>query len=58
MHPIKGIFLKLMAVASFIVMSSLVKYVSGEIPPGQTVFFRSFFEIPVIFVRMFMRRDL
>ncbi len=58
MHPIKGIFLKLMAVASFIVMSSLVKYVSGEIPPGQTVFFRSFFAIPVIFVWMFMRRDL
>ena len=58
MQPITGIFLKLLAVASFIVMSSLVKYVSDTIPPGQTVFFRSFFAIPVIFVWMFLRRDL
>ena len=58
MQPITGIFLKLLAVASFIVMSSLVKYVSDTIPPGQTVLFRSFFAIPVIFVWMFLRRDL
>jgi len=58
MQPITGILLKLLAVASFIVMSSLVKHVSDTIPPGQTVFFRSFFAIPVIFVWMYLRKDL
>lgn len=58
MQPITGIMLKLLAVISFIVMSSLVKAVSDTIPPGQTVFFRSFFAIPVIFVWMYLRHDL
>ncbi|MCB1360799.1 MAG: DMT family transporter [Rhodobacter sp.] len=48
MRPIRGILYKLIAVTAFIVMSSLVKSVSGTIPPGEAVFFRSAFALPVI----------
>lgn len=49
MHPFNGILLKLASVTVFVVMASLIKATSGEIPPGEAVFFRSFFAIPVIF---------
>ncbi|MFN3823233.1 MAG: DMT family transporter [Pseudorhodobacter sp.] len=58
MRPMRGIAFKLLSVTLFIVMSALVKYVSDEVPPGQTVFFRSFFAIPVILVWLILRRDL
>ncbi len=49
MSPVtRAILLKLGAVTAFIVMASLVKAASAEVPPGQTVFFRAFFGIPVI----------
>jgi drug/metabolite transporter (DMT)-like permease len=35
-------------VAVFIAMQALIKAVSGRVPPGEAVFFRSFFAIPVI----------
>ena len=44
----RAILLKLGAVTAFIVMASLVKAVSSEVPPGQTVFFRAFCGLPVI----------
>lgn len=51
MSPItRAILLKLGAVTLFIVMASLVKAASAEVPPGQTVFFRAFWGIPVILV--------
>lgn len=50
MNPMKGILLKLGAVFMFVVMATLVKAVSVEVPPGQTVFFRALFAIPVILV--------
>ena len=46
----RAILLKLGAVTAFIVMAALVKGASSEVPPGQTVFFRAFFGIPVILV--------
>ena len=58
MSPLKGIALKLIAVMLFIVMSSLIKAVSDTVPPGQAVFFRSFFAIPVIFAWLALRGDL
>ncbi|MDH2325634.1 DMT family transporter [Cereibacter sp. SYSU M97828] len=57
-RPMVGIALKLGSVLVFIVMSALVKAVSDTVPPGQTVFFRSFFAIPVILVWLAWRREL
>lgn len=58
MRPLRGILFKLLSVTLFIVMSALIKYVSDEVPPGQAVFFRSFFAIPVILAWLILRRDL
>jgi len=58
MQPLRGIILKLIAVFVFIVMSSLIKAVSDTIPIGETVFFRSFFAIPVLVGWLAMRHEL
>ena len=58
MRPLRGILLKLGSVLVFIAMASLVKSVSDRIPPGQTVFFRSFFAMPVIVIWLAMRHEL
>ena len=42
----------------FVVMASLVKYLSDDIPPGQIVFFRSVFALPVILVWLAQRHEL
>jgi drug/metabolite transporter (DMT)-like permease len=39
-------------------MAGIIKSVSGHVPPGQSVFFRSFFAIPVIVVWLTMRKEL
>jgi len=48
--PMRGIGLKLGSVAFFMAMSSVIKVVSGDVPPGEVVFFRSAFAVPVILV--------
>ena len=58
MRPLHGIALKLASVLMFIVMASLIKATAQHVPPGQTVFFRSFFAIPVIVVWLAWRREL
>lgn len=58
MQPIRGILLKSISVACFVVMASLVKAVSGHVPAGEAVFFRSFFAIPIIIGWLWMRGDL
>ncbi|MEZ5750391.1 MAG: DMT family transporter [Paracoccaceae bacterium] len=58
MRPIRGIAYKLVSVLAFVTMSALVKGVSGTIPPGQAVFFRSLFAIPVILVWLAARGEL
>lgn len=57
-QPIRGIALKLCAVVLFIIMSALIKAASDEVPPGQAVFFRSLFAIPVILGWLAWRGDL
>ena len=47
-RPLRGIVLKLVSVLVFIVMQSLIK--AAHVPPGEAVFFRSAFAIPVIVV--------
>ncbi len=47
-NPLRGISLKLVSVAVFVAMASLIKSASAVVPPGEAVFFRSAFAIPVI----------
>lgn len=48
MNPLRGILLKLMSVTVFVAMVTCIKAVADTVPPGETVFFRSLFAIPVI----------
>lgn len=57
MEPFRGIGLKLGSVMCFVVMASLVKAASAEVPPGEAVFFRSFFALPVIFIWLARRGE-
>ena len=57
--PLRGIGLKLLSVAVLITMASCIKAASQYgVPPGQAVFFRSFFAIPVILIWLGWRHDL
>ena len=56
MSPLRGIIFKLGSVLIFIVMSSLIK--AAGMPAGQSVFFRSFFAIPVILGWLAWRSEL
>ncbi|MFK7838635.1 MAG: DMT family transporter [Sulfitobacter sp.] len=47
-QPGRAIALKIGAVFLFMVMAALIKGASGHVPPGQAVFFRSLFAIPII----------
>ncbi|WP_210530098.1 DMT family transporter [Rubellimicrobium arenae] len=57
-QPLKGIALKLSAVAIFTAMSSLIKAVSDHVPAGEVVFFRSLFACPVIVVWLLWQGNL
>ena len=56
MRPLRGIMFKVGSVLIFIVMSSLIK--AAHMPAGQSVFFRSFFAIPVILGWLALRGEL
>jgi drug/metabolite transporter (DMT)-like permease len=58
MRPLRGIVYKLISVTVFMVMSALIKSISDTIPPGETVFFRSAFAVPVILVWLAYRGEL
>ncbi|MBP9952798.1 MAG: DMT family transporter, partial [Cypionkella sp.] len=58
MRPLHGIAYKVASVIIFIVMAAMIKTTAQHVPPGQTVFFRSFFAIPVIMAWLVMRREL
>ncbi|WP_316014855.1 DMT family transporter [Roseobacter sp. HKCCA0434] len=54
---LRGILLKLASVAVFVVMAAIVKAVADDVPPGQTVFFRSLFAIPIILGWLALRHE-
>jgi len=56
-RPLYGIALKVISVTVFVVMSSLIK-AAGTLPPGQIVFFRSFFAIFPILIMLAWQREL
>jgi drug/metabolite transporter (DMT)-like permease len=58
MQPLTGIALKLCSVLMFITMASLIKATSEHVPPGQAVFFRSIFAVPIILGWLAVRGDL
>lgn len=58
MKPLRGIGFKVLSIAIFMAMASCIKAVADHVPPGETVFFRSLFAIPVIFVWLAWQHDL
>ncbi len=58
MNPLHGIMLKLASVAVFMTMASLIKAASDTVPPGEAVFFRSAFAVPVILVWLIVTRGV
>lgn len=59
--PLRGISYKCLSVVVFTLMAALIKATSQDglgVPPGQQVFFRSSFAIPVILVWLVMRGEL
>jgi len=58
MQPLRGIIFKVLSVCMFMGMASLVKAASGDVPPGQAVFFRSFFALPIILGWLAIRHEL
>ncbi|MGB7270629.1 MAG: DMT family transporter, partial [Albidovulum sp.] len=56
--PMRGIGFKVASVAVFVAMVSLIKVVSGDVPPGEIVFFRSAFAVPVILIWLIATRRL
>lgn len=58
MNPLRGIALKVVSVMLFTLMAVCIKAASAGVPPGQAVFFRSFFAMPVILGWLAWRHDL
>ena len=58
MSPLRGMVLKLSAVLLFVFMAALIKASSDVVPPGEAVFFRSFFALPIILGWLVWRGDL
>lgn len=57
-RPGRAIALKVGAVFLFMVMAALVKAASEAVPPGQAVFFRSFFAFPIIIAWLWQQKKL
>ena len=57
-RPLRGVALKLGSVLVFTVMTSLIKATAARVPPGEAVFFRSFFALPVILLWLASTRGL
>lgn len=55
-RPARGILLMILAITAFSVMDACIKAADG-VPPGQAVFFRSFFSLPVIVLWLVTRGE-
>lgn len=56
-QPLTGILLKVVSVAIFVAMQTFIKS-AGQLPPGQIVFFRSFFAMLPIIIMLAYQREL
>ncbi|WP_170326229.1 DMT family transporter [Ruegeria arenilitoris] len=57
-RPVLAVSLKLSALVLFTAMQALVKALSDDFPPGEIVFFRSLFAVPVIIGWLVYRGEL
>lgn len=58
MAPLRGMALKTCAIFLFVIMASLVKASADVVPPGQAVFFRAFFSLPIILGWLALQKEL
>jgi drug/metabolite transporter (DMT)-like permease len=58
MSPLRGIGLKVLSVMVFTAMAVCIKSAAPRVPPGEAVFFRSFFAVPVIVAWLVWHHDL
>lgn len=58
MSPVRGILLKICALALFTIMASLIKASVAHVPAGQAVFFRAFCSMPVVLAWLAIRGEL
>jgi drug/metabolite transporter (DMT)-like permease len=54
-RTLRAIGLKLASVGLFVGMQAMVKFTADRVPPGEAVFFRSFFALPVILAWIALR---
>ncbi len=57
MNPVRGIALKILSVIVFVTMFGFIKATAQQIPPGEAVFFRSLFAIPVLILWLIRSGD-
>lgn len=57
-RPVLAVALKTGAIFLFIVLGALIKATSDQVPPGEAVFFRSFFSFPIIIIWLISRGDM
>lgn len=57
-NPLRGIGLKVISVSIFFVMAVCIKSAAPNVPPGEAVFFRSIFAVPVIVIWLVWQHDL
>ncbi|MBL4768802.1 MAG: DMT family transporter [Rhodobacteraceae bacterium] len=57
-RPVLAVTLKTSAIFLFILLGALIKATSDQVPPGEAVFFRSFFSFPIIIIWLMTRGDL
>ncbi|MEP6019369.1 MAG: DMT family transporter [Paracoccaceae bacterium] len=57
-RPGFAIALKLVAVFLFMVMAAMIKIATESVPPGEAVFFRSLFAMPIILIWVLQRGEL
>lgn len=57
-RPLLAVALKVIAIGMFVTLSAMIKATSDQVPPGEAVFFRSFFALPVILLWLAMRGEL
>ena len=57
-NPLRGVALKVLSVGVFMGMATLIKVTADKVPPGEAVFFRSAFAMPVIVVWLLVTRKL
>lgn len=58
MNPLRGIGLKILSVIVFTGMAVCIKASAPHVPPGESVFFRSFFALPVIVIWLALTHNL